>query len=1610
MKTYSNSLNKIFKSPLFKALFIVCMFFSFLFVRTVNSEKVEAVDIKIDNSKSDVTKTISWNGVDGENGLDIPVSVSSAVNRTYVEYGSTNCMIGYKTKTPTIYFRVKAASSTGVTCRTSTDSTTVASYMYIWVYFRRGSVESESYEFRVDSTNALDNDIKITLNINGASAISQFHDGPQAYWTTTLGNSYYATSLTDAYVSSSSKTMDFAVIVKNRVYTGAPSVYLYNSTSYYSTSLGQFTCTALSTLSGYASTHYCELIGVSLTEGVHSWQVRAWHKNGAKARNDTSWNTGSFTVDLTYPEVSSTSLKGTSALAQLWTNSQSFSAVVSYKDNYLINSAAIHEGNSVIHSTTSTTGINSSVSLASNTEGEHTLTVVVCDQAENCVYAGFVMYYDKTAPVIDNLSTSSGTIGKDGNRYITGSSFSTSTEYSDDMGIGKLEKTSTCTYSGTTYGLTSDYPNFNPSGTCDISSTSVSYTSKRSVYIRVYDFAGNYVTQYLYFYKIDTTRKITISGFSIRGYGALVDNWMGPQSLTSGDMALFYTLSNSSYINKDYMLVRDEENLGLLWLWTDLVQSATGIVDTITSGKYFSLDDDYGGVKSVAQWYEKIEHGDSHEISFTLKNIYGQTTKVTTIITFDFTSPTTPSVSNTSSGSWTNQDVTLTPSGSTDTGSGVYTYKYGTSSSSTTTSTTGVKFTTERDSYYYFRAYDKAGNYSSYTSTRVRIDKTKPSNSLSVTNSSSGEWTNQNVVLEITGATDTGTYKSGAYKVQYSYDQSSWMEDWDSDSTISKVKGTWSAERNNTVYFRVLDLAGNISNVSSSTTKVRIDKTNPNGSLTISNTSSSNWTNQDVTLTISGATDTAHASVNSGISYYQFSYDGTNWAAKSELGDGTGHYNTSTGAKDTWSAERDNTVYFRACDLAGNCTKYSQTTKVRIDKTNPTMSNIGNSYNNTWTNQDVTVTVSGGADTSGNYNSGFSKYQYSTDNSSWSNTVTKTFTSEMNATVYYRPCDVAGNCGSSKSTTLKIDKTKPKFTLSNTSGGSWTNQNVTLTPSAGADTGTYQSGFSIYQYSTNNSSWSTVTAGKSYSAEQNSTYYFRACDVAGNCLSKSSAVKIDKTNPSQPGITNSSSGNWTNKDVTLTATGGADTGTYQSGFSHYQYSTNNSSWSTLSTTTYTTEQNKTYYYRACDNAGNCGSSKSSNVKIDKSEPVGTITVDKNAKTATIEITDAWSIADSQSKVGSNYKYFLSKELNLTKAQVQAIPDDAWLSPETTGANGTTIPMNVSSGKYYLYVKVSNAIKDSATNTVAIKGLDDQYSYYTTKGNYVIYRQLVDINSTNYGDDSSSFDEDDMNKEMNGSIASLGAQVIIMDRIIMVTFASEATLPDGFTMVTINNVLSTVGYELVTVDRSKTYDFEGSYPFEDVLIAKLDANNKASEVEVMDLIVIITAPQVGNSGASTNVIEQGEEIGNVAVSFISDVEFNVEKEIIHNGVKVNKIDTNNPGVYEVRYTAIDVMGRVNKVKRTLVVKEGVKEEVEVKVEEIKETPEIITPVVVNNAPVEVQSEANANRKVVENVQVEMRIENKEEVKGYKKRKEVKEEKKSDLTFKLFSKWFFKVYDG
>ena len=104
------------------------------------------------------------------------------------------------------------------------------------------------------------------------------------------------------------------------------------------------------------------------------------------------------------------------------------------------------------------------------------------------------------------------------------------------------------------------------------------------------------------------------------------------------------------------------------------------------------------------------------------------------------------------------------------------------------------------------------------TATYTPTDTTAPATP-TLTNSSGGNWTTSSVTITAS-STDT---ESGIYKIQYSYDNSTWYEDWNSTSTITngkKVSGTWSAVRDATVYIRAIDNVGNVS--ASATTQVRI--------------------------------------------------------------------------------------------------------------------------------------------------------------------------------------------------------------------------------------------------------------------------------------------------------------------------------------------------------------------------------------------------------------------------------------------------------------------------------------------------------------------------------------------------------------------------------------------------------------------------------------------------------------------------------------------------------------------------------------------------------------------------------------------------------------------
>ena len=162
----------------------------------------------------------------------------------------------------------------------------------------------------------------------------------------------------------------------------------------------------------------------------------------------------------------------------------------------------------------------------------------------------------------------------------------------------------------------------------------------------------------------------------------------------------------------------------------------------------------------------------------------------------------------------------------------------------------------------------------------------------------------------------TVIFSTSYSEVKFTGDGDKWGQSWTIEVPMSKIKTSHSMKFENSAtsytdyntYYIIEGKAPDVSN------------------LTITNSSGGNWTNGTVDISVSGATDTSE------ITGYDYSYTGTgdwknDWSS-----------NGKDGASGTWSAVRDDTVYFRACDKYGNCSsRSSKTTKVRIEKTSPTL-------------------------------------------------------------------------------------------------------------------------------------------------------------------------------------------------------------------------------------------------------------------------------------------------------------------------------------------------------------------------------------------------------------------------------------------------------------------------------------------------------------------------------------------------------------------------------------------------------------------------------------------------------------------------------------------------
>ena len=420
-------------------------------------------------------------------------------------------------------------------------------------------------------------------------------------------------------------------------------------------------------------------------------------------------------------------------------------------------------------------------------------------------------------------------------------------------------------------------------------------------------------------------------------------------------------------------------------------------------------------------------------------------------------------------------------------------------------------------------------------------------------------------------------------------------------------------------------------------------------------------------------------------------------------------YFTSSGTSfsgSTFAVSSNGTYTVYAKDIAGNAA-VKTISITNIDNIAPAQPIIGFSSptgytSGTWANQNVTFTLTAGADTGG---SGVKGTEYSTNGGvSWTTYISPvTITTEGTTSLIARTIDNAGNRSSNATATIKKDTTVLPPTIGFTSpagytSGTWTNQNVTFTITAAVDAG---SGNKRTEYSINGgATWITYTVGVSISIAGTTTVWARSIDNVNNMSTNTIAtINIDKTNPGVPTIgfttpVGYTSGTWANQNVTFTLTSGLDMG---AGVLRLEYSTNaGATWTTYtSPVTISTEATISILARTVDKAINYSTNTTSTIKLDKTGPANaSLSINSNAsETASTTVTLAISATDALSGLSnmmiSNYANFTT-DGNVANpvAAIPYAPSKSWIT--TTGG-----------GQKYVYIKFFDIAGNTSTTSANI---------------------------------------------------------------------------------------------------------------------------------------------------------------------------------------------------------------------------------------------------------------------------------------------------------------------
>ena len=455
-------------------------------------------------------------------------------------------------------------------------------------------------------------------------------------------------------------------------------------------------------------------------------------------------------------------------------------------------------------------------------------------------------------------------------------------------------------------------------------------------------------------------------------------------------------------------------------------------------------------------------------------------------------------------------------------------------------------------------------------------------------------------------------------------------------------------------------------------------------------TSTTEWTNKDITATITYPDVTTNSTRKAGY--------GTTLANAQTAS------NSATAPTTSVTVSANGYVFATATDSAGNVVTSSKQI-TNIDKTLPTvtLSPNGGSYAKPTSGNATIKTKITASDTGG---SGLKtlQYEWSTSNTTEPTTYT-TFTNgatvsktDCTTGTYYLWTRVYDNAGN-RAITGKVSAgfvvgAKTIIITPNTTA--WTNQNVTATiayPDV-TTSSTRKAGYGTTLANAQTSANSAPAPATSITVNANGYVFATATDSAGNVITASRQItNIDKIAPIISEIKNSSNENWTNKTISLSWTITENGG---SGISEVRFGRDGINWiDKLAQNewygfTRNYERNDAIYLQVIDKAGNKSNIVSTKMKADLTEPQVTISPNGGSyaapsagSMATIKTTLTASDTGGSGLKTLEYAWSTS---NTTEPTTY-----------TTFTNGATVSKtDCTTGTYYLWTRVYDNAGNRAT--------------------------------------------------------------------------------------------------------------------------------------------------------------------------------------------------------------------------------------------------------------------------------------------------------------------------